>query len=81
VPVPVTGTNFVDGMTAEWKNAAAPVGTPVAAGPVQKNPGPPLSWTVTLVPGAVGKDTLTLVSPIGLRAHVEVTIKDPAVKP
>ena len=81
VSVPVTGTNFVDGMTAEWKNAAAAVGTPVAAGPVQKAPGPPVVWTVTLVPGAAGKGTLTLVSPIGLRAHVDVPVNAPAGAP
>ncbi len=74
--VQVNGTNFVDGMTAEWKNATAPAGTPpVAASSVQKKSGTQVE--VTLVPGTAGKGTLTLVSPIFLRAHVDVTVNAP----
>ena len=83
-PVDLTGTNFVDGMTAEWRNPMAPAGVPVAAGTVKKKADTPQKpdaqqvWTVTLVPGAAGKGTLTLESPIGLRAHVDVVVNPPA---
>lgn len=67
----VNGTNFVVGMTAVWKNAAL-VETAIPAGQVQKKSDTQL--VVTLEPGTVDKGTLTLVSPIGLRAHVDVTV-------
>jgi hypothetical protein len=78
VDVVANGTNFVVGMTAVWKNAAL-VETTIQAGQVQKKSDTQL--VVTLVPGVAGKGTLTLVSPIGLRSHADVTVKDPNVKP
>ena len=74
VDVEVTGTNFaLVGMTAVWKNNASEQDTVIPAGQVRQKTDKQV--TVTLVPGEAGGGTLTLVSPIGLRAHVDVTIK------
>jgi hypothetical protein len=72
VDVEVNGANFVVGMTAKWKNAAL-VETAIEAAQIQKKSDTQL--IVTLVPGTAGKGVLTLVSPIGLESHVDVTVK------
>jgi hypothetical protein len=71
VNVTVNGTNFVDRMTAVWMNAAK-VATPIPATDITKNSA--IEIIVKLTPGTPGTGTLTLVSPIGLRAHVDVTV-------
>ena len=78
VSITVPGANFVEGMTGLWKNAAG-VETPIVAGQIQKTSNTQLK--VTLVPGAAGSGTLTLVSPIGLRAHVAVSVAAPTPPP
>lgn len=72
VDVQVNGANFVVGMTSRWKNAAL-VETAIPAAQIQKKSDTQL--IITLTPGTVGTGTLTLVSPIGLESHVNVTVK------
>lgn len=69
--VEVNGANFGVGTTAIWKNAA--LETVISAAQVQKKSDTQL--IVTLVPGAAGNGTLTLVSQTGLRSHVDVSVK------
>lgn len=72
VPVKVTGKNFAEGMTAEWKDAAG-TSTAIPSGQVTKTSVTEL--TVNLIPGdEVGTGTLTLISALGLRATKPVTI-------
>ena len=72
VDVVVNGANFAVGLTAVWKNAALKE-TAIGAAQVQKKTDTQL--IVTLAPGPAGKATLTLISPINLRAHIDVNVK------
>jgi len=69
VNVPITGKNFVTGITAEWRNPAG-IAQPASVTFVSDT-----KLTVSLVPGAAGTGKLTLISPISLQASASVTIK------
>lgn len=70
VPVPISGKNFADGMTARWSR-------------IPDNPGIVVNitnrtdteLTVTLTPGNPGTGKLTLISAIGLSATQDVIVK------
>ena len=72
VAVPVMGSNFADGMMAMWKDATL-AETTITANQVQKQSDTQL--TLTLMPGPKGKGTLTLVSSIGLKSHIDVSVQ------
>ncbi len=71
VDVPVTGKNFVAGITAEWRNPA----DAVAPGNALVTYVSATKLTVNLTPGLAGTGKLTLISPIGLRASRSITVK------
>ncbi len=71
VDVPVTGKNFVAGITAEWRNPA----DAVAPGNALVTYVGATKLTVNLTPGLAGTGKLTLISPIGLRASRSITVK------
>ncbi len=70
VNVPITGKNFVTGITAKWRNPAG------IAQPANVTFVSDTNLTVSLVPGAAaGTGKLTLISPISLQASASVTVK------
>jgi hypothetical protein len=72
IPVKVTGQNFGDNMTAEWTAPGQAAPTIILANDVKK-----IRVTeadVTLIPGAAGNGTLTLISANNLRASSPVKV-------
>jgi hypothetical protein len=70
IPVKVTGQNFGDNMTAEWTAPGRAAPTIIPANDVKKI----READVTLIPGAAGNGTLTLISANNLRASSPVKV-------
>jgi hypothetical protein len=83
VDVQVTGKNFADGTTFEWKNPAdtkAKATKPTESGAAALKT--PTLLIVNLTPGTVaGVGKLTFISPIKLRATTDVTVTEAGPAP